>query len=68
MASSAHLGIIRTDFHVVKQWDALLEGRVMYMAEADTTDFGVLTAIYRHVGKFQNRRGIQLRQLRRRPA
>lgn len=48
--SSAHLGIVRTDFHIVKKWDALLEGRVMYMAEADTTDLGVLTAVYRHVG------------------
>ncbi|MEK1891200.1 MAG: hypothetical protein AAAB35_27270 [Phyllobacterium sp.] len=49
--SSAHLGILRTDLHIVKKWDALLEGRVMYMAEADTTDLGVLTAVYRHVGK-----------------
>ncbi|WP_172982587.1 hypothetical protein [Phyllobacterium sp. SYP-B3895] len=49
--SSAHLGIVRTDFHIVKKWDALLEGRVMYMAEADTTDLGVLTAVYRHVGE-----------------
>ena len=48
--SSAHLGIIRADLHVIKSWDILLEGRVMHMPEADTTDFGALAAIYRHVG------------------
>lgn len=48
--SSAHLGVIRTDLHIVKNWDALLEGRVMVMPEAGTTDYGALTAIYRHVG------------------
>ncbi|TPF76337.1 TonB-dependent receptor [Brucella gallinifaecis] len=48
--SSAHLGIIRTDLHIVKKWDLLLEGRVMHMTEARTTDFGALAAVYRHVG------------------
>ncbi len=49
--SSAHLGIIRSDLHIVKNWDVLLEGRVMHMPEAGTTDYGALTAIYRHVGE-----------------
>ncbi|NKB84680.1 hypothetical protein HED51_22630 [Ochrobactrum grignonense] len=49
--SSAHLGIIRTDLHIVKNWDVLVEGRVMRMPEAGTTDYGALTAIYRHVGE-----------------
>ena len=49
--SSAHLGIVRADLHIVKKWDALLEGRVMYMPEAGTTDFGAVTALYRHVGE-----------------
>lgn len=48
--STAHLGIIRGDLHIVNNWDALLEGRVMYMPEADTTDYGALVAVYRHVG------------------
>jgi hypothetical protein len=48
--STAHLGIIRSDLHIVKNWDVLLEGRVMYMPEAGTTDYGALTALYRHVG------------------
>ncbi len=48
--SSAHLGIVRADLHIVKEWDVLVEGRVMHMPEADTTDFGALAAVYRHVG------------------
>ncbi|KXF75792.1 hypothetical protein ATN84_17655 [Paramesorhizobium deserti] len=48
--STAHLGIVRADLHVVKNWDALIEGRVMRMPEAKTTDYGALLAVYRHVG------------------
>ncbi|RCS23078.1 TonB-dependent receptor [Phyllobacterium salinisoli] len=50
-SSSAHLGIVRADLHVVRNWDALLEGRVMHMPEAKTTDYGALVAVYRHVGE-----------------
>ncbi|WP_313077580.1 TonB-dependent receptor [Agrobacterium pusense] len=49
-SSSAHLGVVRADLHIVNNWDVLLEGRVMHMPEAETTDFGALTAVYRHVG------------------
>jgi hypothetical protein len=49
--SSAHLGIVRADLHVVKNWDALVEGRVLHMPEAKTTDYGALVAVYRHVGE-----------------
>ncbi|WP_327437097.1 hypothetical protein [Sinorhizobium meliloti] len=49
--SSAHLGIIRADLHVIKSWDILLESRVLHMPEADTTDYGALAAVYRHVGE-----------------
>lgn len=48
--SSAHLGILRMDMHIVKKWDFLVEGRVLAMPEADTVDYGALLAIYRHVG------------------
>ncbi|MCD7060629.1 porin family protein [Pelagibacterium xiamenense] len=48
--SSAHLAIIRADLHVVKNWDVLIEGRVMHMPEAQTTDYGALAAAYRHFG------------------
>ena len=44
-----HLGIARADLHFGAM-DLLLEGRVMHMPEADTTDFGALAAVYRHIG------------------
>ena len=48
--SSAHLGVIRADFHVIKKWDLLLEGRVLATPSTDTVDYGALAALYRHVG------------------
>ncbi|MDR6631857.1 hypothetical protein J2X72_000628 [Phyllobacterium sp. 1468] len=48
--SSAHLGILRADVTLVKSWDALVEARLLAMPEADTTDYGALLALYRHVG------------------
>lgn len=48
--SSAHLAILRADLHIVKEWDLLLEGRMLYMPSAETTDYGLLAAVYRHVG------------------
>ncbi|WEX10577.1 TonB-dependent receptor [Chelativorans sp. AA-79] len=49
-ASSAHLGVLRADLHLIKSWDVLIEGRALHMPEADTTDWGALAALYRHVG------------------
>ena len=48
--SSAHLGVIRTDLHVVKNWDALLEGRAFFTPAVKSVDYGLLAALYRHVG------------------
>ena len=49
-ASTAHLGIVRLDWHVVHNWDAMAEGRVMYTEESETYDTGALVAVYRHLG------------------
>jgi hypothetical protein len=48
--SSAHLGVVRLDMHVVKNWDALAEARMLWTPESQTTNFGVLTALYRQLG------------------
>lgn len=48
--SSAHLGILRFDWHVVNNWDFVAEGRILHTPEIDGTDFGALAAVYRHVG------------------
>ena len=49
--SSTHLGIIRADLSIIDNWDALLEGRVMWNPESDSTDFGLLAALYRDIGE-----------------
>ncbi|MEN0000710.1 MAG: TonB-dependent receptor [Pseudomonadota bacterium] len=48
--SSAHLVVARADIHVLHNWDALLEGRVLWSPSAQTSDLGVLTGVYRHIG------------------
>ncbi|PWV95607.1 hypothetical protein DFR52_1092 [Hoeflea marina] len=49
-ASIAYLATARADLHIVRNWDALVEGRVLYMPSAKTADYGALAAIYRHIG------------------
>ncbi|OKL43791.1 TonB-dependent receptor [Pseudovibrio exalbescens] len=48
--SSAHLGILRLNWHVVKNWDAMVEGRLLYGVETDTVSTGALAGVYRHIG------------------
>ncbi len=48
--NDAHLGIVRLDFHVVKAWDAMIEGRALWSPTLGTVDYGALAAVYRHVG------------------
>ncbi|KZK84515.1 hypothetical protein PsAD13_01979 [Pseudovibrio sp. Ad13] len=50
-ASSAHLGIARLNWHLVKNWDAMLEARVMYGVETETVATGALFGAYRHIGE-----------------
>ena len=49
--STAHLGVIRFDLHIVKNWDAVLEGRVLHLPEAQSTRYGAFAAVYRHFGE-----------------
>lgn len=48
--SDAHIGVIRLDYHVVKKWDLLAEGRMLSSSLADDKKVGALVGIYRHVG------------------
>jgi len=48
--SRAQLGVIRADLHLVKKWDAVVEGRILDVEEAEDRRIGVLAALYRHVG------------------
>jgi len=48
--NTAHLAVLRLDWHVVHNWDAMLEGRVLYTEETSARDTGAALAIYRHFG------------------
>ena len=48
--ASAHLGVVRADVHVVKNWDAMVEGRLLWSPTDNTSDAGALAAIYRDFG------------------
>jgi hypothetical protein len=48
--SQVHLGILRADLHVVREWDMLMEGRLMWSPTTDEQDFAAVAAIYRHFG------------------
>ncbi|MEZ5801489.1 MAG: hypothetical protein R3D29_14785 [Nitratireductor sp.] len=48
--STAQLAIARADFHVVKEWDILLEGRALWLSEQQQVNFGALAGVYRHIG------------------
>ncbi len=48
--SSAHLAIARLDFHVVHNWDVLVEARSLWLQELEQVNFGLLAGVYRHIG------------------
>jgi len=48
--SSAHLFVLRTDWHFLQHWDALLEGRLLDLPDAQDRRTGVLLGVYRQLG------------------
>jgi hypothetical protein len=48
--SDAHLGILRADLHLVHEWDALFEGRMLWSPTTDQTELAFLVALYRQLG------------------
>ncbi len=51
-ASRAHLVVLRADWHFVHRWDALVEGRLLDLPDAQDMLGGVLLGIYRHLGNY----------------
>jgi flagellar motor protein MotB len=49
--SRASLYVLRADWHFLHSWDALLEGRLLDLPDAEDRLGGVLAGIYRHLGK-----------------
>ncbi len=48
--SRAHLVVLRADWHFLHRWDALLEGRMLDLPDAEDRLGGALVTIYRHIG------------------
>lgn len=48
--NNAWLGVINARYHMVHEWDALIEARTLRTELAQTTQYGLLGAVYRHIG------------------
>ncbi|MEM7421467.1 MAG: hypothetical protein AAF364_17355 [Pseudomonadota bacterium] len=48
--SGAHLAVIRTRYHFIKKWDALMEYRWLESETEDDDKHGFLVGGYRHIG------------------
>jgi hypothetical protein len=49
--SVAHLGIVHADINIYRQWDALLEGRILWSPTGKSSNLGALAAVYRQMGE-----------------
>lgn len=47
--STAQLGVIRADLHVVSKWDVLIEGRCLWETASDSANWGAVAALYRQI-------------------
>jgi flagellar motor protein MotB len=48
--SRAHLIVLRADYHFIHKWDALVEGRMLDLPDAQDRLSGALLGVYRQVG------------------
>jgi hypothetical protein len=51
VSSVAHLVVVRGDISVAREWDVLLEGRMLWSLSSKSRDLGALAAVYRHMGE-----------------
>jgi len=49
--STAALAAARIDWHVVSNWDAMAEVRLLHTVESGTNETGAVAAVYRHLGE-----------------
>jgi hypothetical protein len=47
----AQLGVVRLDVGIEKEWDALVEGRLLLTGWSETSQFGMLAAVYKHLNE-----------------
>ena len=49
--NTAALAVARVDWHVVRNWDAMAEMRLLHTLETGTSETGAVAAVYRHLGE-----------------
>jgi hypothetical protein len=49
--STTDLYIVRADWHIVKNWDFLIEGRLLDVSGSQDSRSGALVALHRHFGE-----------------
>jgi hypothetical protein len=50
VSANAHLAVLRLDYNIATKWDALVEGRAMWVTETQDQRLGALASVYRHFG------------------
>lgn len=48
--NDAWLGVVNARYHLVHNWDVLVEARALHLDQAGITETGLVGAVYRHVG------------------
>jgi flagellar motor protein MotB len=48
--SRAHLYVLRADWHFIHKWDALIEGRLLDLPDAQDRRAGFVLGLFRHIG------------------
>jgi hypothetical protein len=51
VSNDAWLAVATARYHIVNEWDVLLEMRNLTTIQADTSDFGALVGVYKQVGE-----------------
>ncbi|MEY3309575.1 MAG: hypothetical protein RLZZ413_3613, partial [Pseudomonadota bacterium] len=51
LANDAWLAVATARYHIVNEWDVLLEARNLTTIQADTANFGALVGVYKQVGE-----------------
>ncbi|GHE88919.1 OmpA family protein [Thalassotalea profundi] len=49
--STSSLYVVKLDWHLIRHWDFLVEGRMLDVSEADDKRSGMLIALHRHIGE-----------------
>jgi hypothetical protein len=50
VSANAHLAVVRLDYNIATKWDALVEGRALWVTETRDQRLGALASVYRHFG------------------